>query len=215
LREVLTQIEYGTYPANGTWAPLATEIRTHRLPVGLFADLLSAFEQDARGMVYRNYEDLYSYCRRSANPVGRLLLALYGREDTQTLAWSDAICTGLQLVNMWQDIAIDYAKGRVYVPQTEFDRFAVQPEQISQRTVGQAWSELVHAQTKIARDLLLSGRPLARALGGRIGWELRLVIQGGLRIAARIDAVHGDIFRHRPTLNGLDWLRMAAHATAM
>jgi len=215
LRAVLREIEAGGDPRDDAWVPLARQIRAHQLPTGLFGDLLSAFEQDARGAVYRDYEDLFAYCRLSANPVGRLLLALYGRPDAKLQAWSDGVCTGLQLVNMWQDIAVDHAKGRIYLPQSEFVRFGVDPRQIARAQVGRAWSELVCAQTAIARAQLLSGRPLARALGGRIGWELRLVIQGGLRIAARIDAVHGDIFRHRPTLNGLDWLRMAALATAM
>ncbi len=215
LHVVLERIVAGAYPDDGPWAALARAVHEHALPVPLLHDLLDAFEQDARGMVYRDYDDLYAYCRRSANPIGRLLLALYRRQEPALLAWSDAICTGLQLVNFWQDIDIDHAKGRIYVPQSEFQRFGVDPAQIRQRRADGSWARLVRAQTQIARRLLLDGRPLAPALGGRIGWELRVVIQGGLRIAERIDAVDGDVFARRPALRRADWVRMGVRALAM
>ena len=215
LHRELDRIAQGGYPPDGAWHALAGEVARHRLPVGWFHDLLSAFEQDARGAHYADYDALLDYCRRSANPVGRLLLALYRREEPQLLAWSDAICTGLQLVNMWQDIDADFGKGRIYLPQSEFHRFGVDPAQIAQRRTDGAWMRLLRAQTQRARALLLDGRPLAGALGGRIGWELRLVIQGGLRIAERIDAVDGDVFRHRPQLGRADWIRMGLRAVRM
>jgi squalene synthase HpnC len=211
----LVRIAAGTYPAGARWSGLAAVVQAHGLPVELLRDLLRAFSQDVRGMVYRDYDDLRAYCRRSANPIGRLLLALYRRGEADLLAWSDAICTGLQLVNFWQDVERDYAKGRVYVPLSEFERFGVEPGQIARRRADAAWQRLLAAQTAVARDLLLSGRPLAAALGGRIGWELRLVIQGGLRIAERIDAVGGDVFSRRPELRGADWAKMALRALAM
>ncbi len=211
----LERIAAGTYPEQGPWRALAHAVRAHALPVPLLHDLLDAFEQDARGMVYRDYADLFDYCRRSANPIGRLLLALYRRPETPLAGWSDAICTGLQLVNFWQDIDRDHAKGRVYIPHSEFRRFGVDPAQVPQRRADGAWAQLVRAQTQTARRLLLAGRPLAAALGGRIGWELRLVIQGGLRIAERIDAVDGDVFARRPELGRGDWVRMGMRAMAM
>ena len=211
----LDRIAAGSYPPGERWSGLAAAVRAYALPVELLRDLLRAFEQDVRGMVYRDYADLYAYCRYSANPVGRLLVALYKRDEAELLRWSDAICTGLQLVNFWQDVDRDHAKGRVYVPQSEFQRYGVDPAQIARRAADPAWARLLRAQTAIARELLLSGRPLASALGGRIGWELRLVIQGGLRIAERIDAVDGDVFSQRPVLRGSDWARMALRAAAM
>jgi phytoene synthase len=211
----LDRIAAGSYPAGERWSALAGAVRDHGLPVELLRDLLRAFEQDVRGMVYRDYADLHAYCRYSANPVGRLLLALYRREEPELLHWSDAICTGLQLVNFWQDVDRDHAKGRVYVPQSEFQRYGVDPDQIRRRLADPAWGRLLRGQTQIARELLQSGQPLARALGGRIGWELRLVIQGGLRIAERIDAVDGDVFTRRPVLQPGDWARMAVRAAAM
>ncbi len=215
LRAVLDRIESGSDLGGQKWSGLAATVREHHLPVGLLRDLLSAFEQDARGMQYADYDQLLAYCRNSANPIGRLLLALYRRGEAQLLQWSDSICTGLQLVNFWQDIDLDHAKGRLYVPLSEFARFGVEPAQIAQRRTNAAWARMIGAQTQIARELLLRGQPLARELGGRIGWELRLVVQGGLRIAARIDAVGGDVFAHRPVLQGPDWLAIAGRALAM
>ncbi len=215
LRDDLDQMESGNYSPNGRWAELAAAARAHALPLERLRDLLRAFEQDVRGARYRDYDELLAYCRYSANPVGRLLLALYRRPEQRLAEWSDSICTGLQLVNFWQDIDCDYAKGRMYVPQSEFERFGVDPRQIAQRRPNEAWKRMIAAQTETARRFLLSGRPLARALGGRVGWELRLIIQGGLRIAERIDAVDADVFYRRPVLRATDWVRIFARALLM
>jgi squalene synthase HpnC len=211
----LDRIEAGTAPRDPTWNGLAAAMARHRLPAGRLRELLVAFEQDARGCVYRDDADLAAYCRYSANPVGRLMLALYGREEEPLARWSDEICTGLQLVNFWQDVERDHARGRLYIPQAAFARYGVDPAQVAQRRVSEAWSRMMRARTQIAREHLLAGRPLARALGGRIGWELRLVIQGGLRIAERIDAAQGDVFRRRPQLRAGDWARLFARAVVM
>ncbi len=208
----LDAIETG---AAGEWPDLADAIRAHQLPVALLRDLLSAFAQDVTTTRYADYDALLEYCRRSANPIGRLLLALYRQQSAPLLAQSDAICSALQLVNFWQDIAIDWTKGRVYLPASEMQRFGVDEAQIAARRVDRNWTALLAAQTARARAMLWSGAPLARALGGRIGWELRLVVQGGLRIAERIDAVAGDVFRQRPTLGKADWAIMSARALAM
>jgi len=205
----LDAIERG---ASNEWPDLDLAVRRHRLPIGLLRDLLSAFSQDVTVHRYANYTDLFDYCRRSANPVGRLLLVLFERNEPLLCSFSDAICTGLQLVNFWQDIAIDWTKGRVYLPHSELQRFGIDESMIAQGRVGPGWRALVAAQTARAAALLNSGLPLAAALGGRIGLELRLVVEGGLRIAERIDAVHGDVFRHRPTLGRGDWLLLPVRA---
>lgn len=197
------------------WPDLAAAVAAHGLPLQLLRDLLSAFTQDVRVMRYADYDTLLDYCRRSANPIGRLLLRLFRREEPALLAQSDAICSGLQLVNFWQDIAIDWSKGRVYLPQVELQRFGIDEARIGQQQADAPWSALIGAQVARARAMLLSGAPLARALGGRIGWELRLVVQGGLRIAEKIDAAAGDVFRHRPVLGKADWARMTARALRM
>jgi squalene synthase HpnC len=196
------------------WPDLARAVHEHRLPVDLLRDLLSAFSQDVTVQRYAHYADLLDYCRRSANPVGRLMLALFRRSEPALLAQSDAVCSGLQLVNFWQDVAVDWSKGRIYLPQSELNRFGVSETAIAERRANGAWRDLLRAQTARAAGLLNDGAPLAAALGGRIGLELRLVVEGGLRIAERIDSVNGDVFRFRPQLGPLDWIVMAGRAMA-
>jgi len=190
------------------WTDLAQAIARHDLPTAPLRDLLSAFEQDVTVVRYATFADLLDYCRRSANPVGRLVLALYQRDDPQSLAWSDAICTGLQLTNFWQDVTVDWDKGRVYLPAEDLRRFAVTEQQISEGRVDEGWAALLRFEVERARQLLQSGAPLARSLPGRIGLELRLVVQGGLRILELIDACGGDVFRRRPVLAKRDWLKV-------
>ncbi len=197
------------------WPDLAHAVARHRLPVPLLRDLLSAFRQDVTVQRYACHADVLHYCRRSADPVGRLLLHLYERVEDRLLVMSDAICTGLQLTNFLQDIAIDWRKGRVYVPLDALGRHGLTESAIDQQVNNAAWTALMREQVSNTRALLESGAPLARALGGRIGWELRLVIQGGLRILERIDAVDGDIFNHRPVLKLRDWMLMLWRAMWM
>jgi squalene synthase HpnC len=194
------------------WPDLAAAVSEHGLPLSLLHDLLSAFSQDVATPRYADYASLLDYCRRSANPIGRLLLALYRRDEPTLLAWSDAICTGLQLTNFWQDVAIDWDKGRVYLPQEDLARFGVDETWIARRQADERWKDLMRFEVSRTRDLLQSGAPLAAALGGRIGLELRLVVQGGLRILERIDAAGGDVFRRRPELSARDWTLMGLRA---
>ena len=208
----LDAIEAGTA---SEWPDLAQAINAHRLPLALFRDLLSAFMQDVRVHSYSSFEDLSDYCRRSANPIGRLLLALYGHSDEGALRQSDAICSALQLINFWQDVAIDLDKGRIYIPQAELQRFELEAADVAQRPADAHWVALMRHLTGHARAMLLSGAELPHRLGGRIGFELRLVIQGGLRILERIDAVRGDVFTQRPSLRPVDWMRMMLRAVTM
>jgi squalene synthase HpnC len=205
LRAALDSIEQGR---PGDWTDLATAVRKHGLSVRHFRNLISAFEQDVTTTRYADFDAVRDYCRRSADPVGRLLLELYDRRSQQAEDWSDAICTGLQLTNFWQDIAFDWDKGRVYLPQDDLARFEVDEQQIASRRVDVRWSALLRFQVERARRLLHSGAPLTRVLPGRAGFELRLVLQGGLRILERIDACDGDVFNRRPQLDARDWLLM-------
>ncbi|MEO8487215.1 MAG: squalene synthase HpnC [Betaproteobacteria bacterium] len=196
------------------FAELARAVREHALPAAPLADLLSAFAQDVTVHRYATFAALRDYSRRSADPVGRLLLALYRRVTDENLAASDAICTGLQLANFWQDVAVDYAKGRVYLPQEDLASHGVSEAQIAEARCDQAWHALMRAQTARTRGLLLAGRPLAARLPWRVGLELRAVVAGGLAILDRIDAVGGDVFRARPALSTRDWARMTLRAFA-
>jgi squalene synthase HpnC len=199
-------IEQGQ-PCNGPIFPRLQQVITqYQLPLQPFRDLLSAFSQDVVTTRYARYDDLLHYCRRSANPVGTLMLHLYGQASETNLRDSDAICSALQLINFWQDVAIDWQKERIYLPLEDMERFEVSQHDIQGGRVERRWQQLMQFEVDRARALMLSGAPLARRLPGRIGWELRLVVQGGLRILERIEAVGGDVFTQRPRLGKQDWL---------
>jgi squalene synthase HpnC len=192
-------------------------IKNYRLPLHPFRDLLSAFKQDVFTTRYATFDELADYCRRSANPVGELMLHLYQAADERNLKDSDAICSALQLINFWQDVAVDWEKTRIYIPQEDLQRFGVTEAHLANATVDDAWQQLMQFEVERARALLRSGAPLALRLPGRVGWELRLVVQGGLRILERIEAANYDVFRQRPQLGVRDWLCMlwrAAHMSA-
>ena len=208
----LDEIGRGGRPATPPFPALADAVRAHALPLAPMHDLVSAFRQDVTVARYATFDDLRDYCRRSADPVGRLVLALYRADAPGNLAWSDAICTGLQLVNFWQDVAIDWRKDRVYVPLEDLARFGVPLATIAAGRADDAWRALMAFEVGRARSLLEAGRPLVAALPRRLGLELAAVIAGGLRICARIDAVGGDVFAHRPTLGARDWCVVAYHA---
>ena len=211
-RQQLTKLERGAPPEIPWFSELAETIRRHQLPTEPFRDLLSAFSQDVVQSRYATYDDVLDYCRRSANPVGRLLLVLYGSADRKHLAWSDAICSSLQLINFLQDVAIDYRKDRIYLPQEEMLHFGVCETDIARGETGGRWKEFMAFQVGRARALLNEGAPLGRALKGRIGLELRMIIAGGARILEKIENVHGDIFNRRPVLRPLDWPLMLLRA---
>ena len=217
-REDLSRVTRGQ-TASARWrhvfVPLARMIETHRLPSPLLADLLSAFEQDVTVHRYANRADLLDYCRRSANPVGRLLLHLYGIADASSQARSDAICTALQLINFWQDLSIDLPRGRVYVPLQDAVRHGVSEASLMARHDDSAARALVAELCEWARGLMLDGAPLVQAVPGRAGWELRLVVQGGLRIAEKIAAMQFGSLSQRPRLTALDGSRLLWRAWRM
>ena len=208
----LYAIERGEAVDHPVFAELARHIRTHRLPFQPFHDLLSAFEQDCTKTRYADFGEVMQYCRRSANPIGRLLLALYGDTDPKHLAWSDGVCSALQLINFLQDIAADWNKGRIYLPQDEMAKFGVSERQIAEGRVDGLWQQFMKTQTERARRMLQAGAPLGRALPGRIGVEMRLIILGGSRILEKLHASRGEIFRQRPKLTIQDWPGMLAKA---
>jgi squalene synthase HpnC len=206
----LDAIEAGDPPP--AWADLAAAIARHGLPVQLLRDLLSAFRQDVTTLRYPHYADLLDYCRRSANPIGRLLMHLYDAASDDNLERSDAICTALQLINFWQDVAIDWRIGRVYLPQEDLARFGVDESQIARQVCDGNWRALIAFETDRTRALLESGRPLTSRLPWRLALELSGVLAGGHRILDGIVAAEGDVFRHRPKLSRGDWAMVATHA---
>jgi squalene synthase HpnC len=208
----LDAIERGETPPEAPFARLAEMVRAHGLPIPLLRDLLDAFRQDVTCKRYATFEALRDYCRRSANPVGRLVLHLFGIRDAASLEQSDAICTSLQLINFWQDVALDWAKGRVYIPQEDLARFAVSEEQIARGAADERWERLLAFECARARSLIQEGAPLGRQLPGRMGLEIRATIAGGARILDRIDAVRGDVFTRRPRLGAVDWVLILSRA---
>ena len=192
--------------------PLSESIAKHRLPLQPFYDLLSAFSQDVVITRYDDDAQLFDYCRRSANPVGRLMLQLYDAATPLNLTQADAICTGLQLTNFWQDVAIDWNKDRVYLPQARLAQFGVSEQHIAHGRVDERWQALMRHQVGQARALLLSGYSLPGRLPLRLALELRMVIEGGLRILERLDDLNYDMFNHRPTLKPSDWFVVLGRA---
>lgn len=208
----LDRLEAGQPARHPLFVRLAPAVRAWGLPVGLFRDLLSAFTQDVTKKRYADFGEVMDYCRRSANPVGRLLLHLFGETEPRSLAYSDGICASLQLINFLQDIEIDYAKGRIYLPQDEMARFGITEQQIEARDAGGTWSVFMRHQIERARRMLQAGAPLGRVLQGRVGMELRMIVLGGERILKKLHDAQGDVFRHRPTLERGDWLYIVVRA---
>ena len=203
----LDAIRAGNIPDIPLYQALADSINRHQLPFELFYDLLDAFRQDVDKKCYADFGELMNYCRRSANPVGRLLLHLNGQATERNLALSDAVCSALQLINFLQDIEPDYrARGRIYIPQDEMQRFAVSAEDIAQRRNGFQFRLLVQHQVDRADKLLRAGSPLGVRLGGRFGLELRAIILGGARILEKLRQ-QDDLFS-RPVLTGSDRWRI-------
>ena len=212
-RALLDRIDAGEDPADPRFPELAATIAAHALPTQLFRDLIDAFAQDVTTLRYADDASLRDYCRRSANPVGRLLLRLVGVDDASALACSDRICTALQLINFLQDIAIDWQKGRVYLPQTALAKFAIKEEQIAAGRWDANWAALMDHEIERTRALMLAGAPLLAVLRGRMRWEIRATVNGGLRILDRLQLIRGDVFARRPTLGWRDWLWIGSQTT--
>jgi len=206
LRKLGVYREQLAAPVDPLFHDVAKLIAQQGLPVQLFADLLDAFSQDVTQKRYENFSTVLDYCRRSANPVGRLLLHLFKRTTDSDLRRSDAICTSLQLINFWQDVDVDWTKDRrVYLPQDEMARFGVTERHLQDKVCDESWKNLLSFQITRTRELMLSGKDLGKSLPGRIGLEIRTTVQGGLRILEKIEAAGYDVFRRRPKLKAFDW----------
>jgi len=227
-RADLAALARGTSPS-ARWpevfGPLAHAMLSFALPEQLLAYLLSAFMQDIEKTRdragYTDRAELLDYCRRSANPIGRLLLHLYGVNDERALHQSDAICTALQLVNFWQDLSVDLPRGRYYLPREDCEAQGLTASSfqsfrpLGSRTTPPQAIALVASLARWARGLMQEGAPLVHALPGRAGWELRFVVQGGCRILDKIEALGCDTFASRPTIGKPDAPLIAWRALRM
>jgi squalene synthase HpnC len=212
-RHKLERIENGKAPESQLFAELAVIIDQHRLPLKPFHDLLDAFCQDVTKKRYANFGEVLAYCEKSANPVGRLLLALYGFDTEECRTMSDRICTSLQLINFLQDVSIDYHRlGRIYLPRDEMESCGISEEDIAAGNAGQAWSKFMMLQANRARKMMLEGAPLARIMKGRISFEMKMIVQGGLAILDKLEKVEWDVYKKRPKLEKPDWIFLAMRA---
>jgi squalene synthase HpnC len=215
----LRSAERGTASDDGTEAgavfvALAETIATCRLDVTMFDDLLSAFRQDVTVRGYDTWDDLLDYCRRSANPVGRLVLSVAGIRDAAADRASDAACTALQLTNFWQDVERDWQKQRVYMPISIQQAHGACRDDLANRRVTPEWRAAFADVASRTRALFAAGRPVADAVNGRLRWELRATWLGGTRILDRLERVNFDVFATRPTLSWRDVPPIAWHTIA-
>ncbi len=194
----------GQTPEDLIFCALHNTIREHNLPISLFEDLLSAFRQDVVTTRYATWDDVLDYCRRSANPVGRLVLRVAGCDNPRVDLQSDAVCTALQLTNFWQDLAVDWSRGRLYVPLADRDRAGAAEADLDKGLLTPEWHTALRAVAARTRELFDQGRPVCDAVRGRLRWELRLTWLGASRVLDKLDAAGFDVFHHRPSLTTSD-----------
>jgi len=187
----------------------AQMIHDRNLPLAPFYDLLDAFKQDVTKTHYAHFDEVLDYCKRSANPIGTLLLHLFNKATPENIAYSDNVCSALQLINFYQDVAIDFGtdfhQRRIYLCQDEMQEFGITEQQIADQVITPNWTQLMHFNVVRAEAMLQAGKPLGKILPGRMGLELRLIIGGGETIVRKLKEVNGDIFNHRPTMKAWDW----------
>jgi phytoene synthase len=196
-------------PQSAVFEALADTRRRFDLPLGLFDDLLSAFKQDVEKTRYETWDEVFDYCRRSANPVGRLVLRLAGVNRPDADEWSDDVCTALQLTNFWQDLAFDWQRGRLYVPRSVWVAAGAEIGDLDRRVVTPAWQGALSECLSVTDGLFRRGRPVCDVLRGRLRYELRATWLGGMRVLQRTRGVGFDVFRHRPTLGAADLIVIA------
>jgi hydroxysqualene synthase len=212
LRDAVCESDLSTRPVapgepsntHEIFVALGATIREKDLPPSLFEDLLSAFRQDVTVGRYGSWADVMDYCRRSANPVGRLVLRIAGYRDAQLDGWSDSICSALQLTNFWQDLKIDFDRGRIYLPDEEMRAHGASAADLAGSVLTPAWIRAAASAVRRTRTLMDDGRPLCDAVRGRLGYELRATWLGGTRILDRLEAAGYDMIHRRPSLGPAD-----------
>jgi len=203
---------YAGVPEHPVFVALADTVRKFEIPRQPFADLLRAFRSDVNFSGFETLDDLLGYARYSANPVGRLVLYLFGYRDAERQRLSDLVCSGLQLANFWQDVAIDFGKGRIYFPRQDLARFGVTPEAIGAGAADERFVALMRHEIGVARSMLRGGAELARVVDGRLRRDVLMFAGGGLRILRAIERSGYDVFRARPKLGKRDYLAVGWNA---
>jgi phytoene synthase len=188
---------------------LSHTIRKFSLPISLFDDLISAFLQDLEKNRYANMEELLAYCRNSANPVGRIILHLHGFNDQKLFEYSDCICTALQLTNFWQDVQIDLQKNRIYIPQDFLHKYDVKEPSLFNKQYHNKVKAMLKSLIQVTRSFFARGIPLLNHIRGRLFWELKFTVLGGLEILNRIEKINYNVLQNRPALRKSDWAKIA------
>jgi squalene synthase HpnC len=199
---------YAGAPRHPVFVALADTVKRFEIPREPFADLLRAFRSDVNCAGFDTIDDLLGYARYSANPVGRLVLYLFGYRDAERQRLSDLVCSGLQLVNFWQDVAIDFAKGRIYFPRRDLERFGVTPDDLRDQRLAPHFVALMKQEIAFARDLLVRGAELSRLVDRRLRRDVLMFAGGGLAIRRAIEKIDYDVFRQRPKLGKFDYLAL-------
>jgi squalene synthase HpnC len=199
-------------PRHPVFLALKQTIRELDLPVQLFDDLLSAFLQDTEKKRYSTYEEVLDYCRRSANPVGRIVLMIHGYRDSERFALSDSICTALQLANFWQDLSIDLKKDRIYIPDEDFQRFGYSEGDLRMGVVNEKFLALMRFEVGRTSALFEDGRPLANKLDFPLSWEIRLTWLGGREVLRKVRKRGFDTLTGRPALSKRDWIPLVVRS---
>jgi squalene synthase HpnC len=194
------------------FAALRDAIERFKLSREHFENLLRAFEQDVQVNRHRDFSSLLAYCRCSANPVGRLVLELFGHREPELFTLSDHICTALQLANFWQDVAVDLARDRIYLPLDDLQRFGYTLDDLRERRLDTRWRALLAFEIDRTREIFEQGRPLAEKVMPELRRQLRLTWLGGTSILCKIESVGYDVFRRRPALGWVDFLRLYLRA---
>ncbi|MEP7271755.1 MAG: squalene synthase HpnC [Acidobacteriota bacterium] len=199
-------------PLNPVFVAMAATIRDLDIPVSLLEDLLSAFKQDVIKKRYSDFSELVDYCRRSANPIGRLILLVFGYRARELDEHSDSICTALQLANFWQDVSVDVAKDRIYLPLDAMNRWGVTENDIRAGRFSPEYAGMLAEHIRLTRELFAKGRPLCEMVTGRLRYELRLTWLCGMRILERLEAQGFDTLSRRPVIDKTDQVGLLAKA---
>lgn len=210
--ELELDLAYAGSPRHPVFVALANTVRRYQIPLEPFVDLLRAFRTDVNFQGFDTIDDLLGYAHYSANPVGRLVLYLFGYRDAERQHLSDLVCSGLQLANFWQDIAIDFSKGRIYLPRRDMERFGVSVDDLRERRMTPGFVSMMRHEVEVARAMLIEGAALNSLVDRRLRRDILMFAGGGLAILRAIERVGFDVFRMRPSLGKLDYVRIGLHA---
>ena len=203
---------YAGTPRHPVFIALADTVRRFEIPREPFQDLLTAFRSDVDFKGFETLDDLLGYSRYSANPVGRLVLYLFGYRDAERQHLSDLVCSGLQLANFWQDVAVDLGKGRIYLPRRDMEQFGVAPNDLAARTSSSEFRALMRHEVGVARAMLAEGGELHRRVDQRLSRDILMFAGGGMAILRAIERIDHDVFCKRPELTKIDYLKLGWNA---